>query len=134
MRYYGWYSTRAALRAKQARQAQDRIPDGDGQPAVPSPAVRRSRRRWAELIRRVYEVDPLLCPKCGNTMKIIAFIERRGQAATVEKILRHCGLWIDPPPSRAPPTISYTPPVQLGLLYVAEDAEPYDDARYDASG
>jgi hypothetical protein len=28
----------------------------------------------------------------------------------------------------------YTPPVQRDLLYVAEDAEPYDDARYDAGG
>lgn len=138
VRYYGWYSNKGrGLRAKQGRQAQG--PAADSAPGIPqqspaNPGTRRRRMRWAELIRRVYEVDPLLCPKCGNTMKIIAFIERRGQAATVEKILRHCGLWTDPPPSRAPPTISYTPPVQLGLLYVAEDAEPYDDARYDASG
>ena len=122
------------MRAKQTSQPQDRIPDGDGQPAVLSPGVRRSRRRWAELIRRIYEVDPLLCPRCGCTMKIIAFIERGEQAPIVEKILRHCGLWTDPPPSRAPPSTLYTPPVQLDLLYVAEDAEPYDDARYDASG
>jgi hypothetical protein len=67
-------------------------------------------------------------------MRIVAFIERRDQAATVEKILRHCGLWTDPPPSRAPPPARYTPPIQLELLYVAEDVEPYDDARYDASG
>jgi len=26
------------------------------------------------MIRRVYEVDPMVCPKCGGTMKIIAFI------------------------------------------------------------
>ncbi|MGB9006748.1 MAG: transposase [Candidatus Aminicenantales bacterium] len=26
------------------------------------------------LIRKVYEVDPMVCPKCGGTMKIIAFI------------------------------------------------------------
>jgi hypothetical protein len=61
-------------------------------------------------------------------------IERRDQAATVEKILRHCGLWTDPPPSRAPPPVHYTAPLQLELLYLAEDAEPYDEARYDASG
>ena len=138
VRYYGWYSNKSrGLRAKQARQAQDQ---GAGSAQSPSgrsadtPGLRRRRMRWAELIRRVYEVDPLLCPKCGGTMKVIAFIERRDQAATVEKILRHCGLWTDPPPCRAPPSILYTPPVQLDLLYVAEDAEPYDDARYDASG
>jgi len=26
------------------------------------------------MIRKVYEVDPMVCPNCGGTMKIIAFI------------------------------------------------------------
>ena len=26
---------------------------------------------WAELIRRVYEVDPLVCPRCGGEMRAI---------------------------------------------------------------
>jgi len=34
------------------------------------------RQNWARLIQRVYEVDPLLCPKCQGTMKIISFIEK----------------------------------------------------------
>jgi hypothetical protein len=55
---------------------------------------------WAALIRLVYEVDPLLCPKCGAQMKIISFIN---QNDVIEKILRHCGLWnatvARPPPS-----------------------------------
>jgi hypothetical protein len=25
-----------------------------------------SRRGWAEMIRKVYEVDPMACPKCGG--------------------------------------------------------------------
>lgn len=29
---------------------------------------------WAEMIRKVYEVDPLACPKCGGRMKVVAFI------------------------------------------------------------
>jgi len=45
---------------------------------------------WAALIKCVYEVDPLKCPKCGGEMRIISFIE---EAAVIEKILRHCGLW-----------------------------------------
>jgi len=28
------------------------------------------------LLQRIYEVDPLKCPKCNVTMKIISFIER----------------------------------------------------------
>ncbi|NOY74772.1 MAG: hypothetical protein GXP32_03150 [Kiritimatiellaeota bacterium] len=34
------------------------------------------RSRWAAMIKKVYEVDPLVCPKCGGgRMRIIAFIE-----------------------------------------------------------
>ena len=44
------------------------------------------------LIKRVYEVDPLECPQCGGTMKIVSFIER-SQGDVIERILRHCGLW-----------------------------------------
>jgi hypothetical protein len=29
---------------------------------------------WAEMIRKVYEVDPMVCPQCGGKMKIIAFL------------------------------------------------------------
>ena len=36
-------------------------------------------------------------------MKIIAALDPRTNAAAIEKILRHTGLWRDPPP-RAPPT------------------------------
>jgi hypothetical protein len=28
------------------------------------------------LIKQVYEVDPLVCPRCAGTMRIIAFIEQ----------------------------------------------------------
>src|SRR5271165_6317871 len=59
------------------------------------------RRRWAMLIKRVYQVDPLVCPKCGGAMKIISFIEAR-QDKVIRKILEHCGLWHDPS-ARAPP-------------------------------
>jgi len=60
-------------------------------------------------------------------MRIISFVEKRDQAVTIEKILRHCGLWVDPPPSRGPPPVQYATPVQPELLYVAEVADvPYD--------
>ena len=31
-------------------------------------------RSWARLIQKVYEVDPLICPRCGGDMMIVAFI------------------------------------------------------------
>ncbi len=55
---------------------------------------------WAKLIKRVYEVDPLACPECGATMKVLSFIEPP-QEAVIEKILHHCGLWEEP--ARGPP-------------------------------
>ena len=56
------------------------------------------------LIQRVYQVDPLTCPKCGGRMKIIAFIEAH-QEEVIRQILQHCGLWHPPtrPPPPAPP-------------------------------
>jgi len=30
---------------------------------------------WAEMIRKVYETDPLQCPQCGGPMHLVAFIE-----------------------------------------------------------
>ena len=54
------------------------------------------------MIRKIYEVDPLLCPECGNAMKIIAFIEA---AAVIRKILEHLRLWEEPEP-RAPAPLS----------------------------
>lgn len=58
---------------------------------------------WAMLLARIYEVFPLICPKCGGTMKIIAFIDE-GEA--IREILTHLGEPVDPPrltPARGPP-------------------------------
>jgi hypothetical protein len=45
------------------------------------------------------QADPLRCPKCGGTMKNIAFVEA-DQGDIIRKILEHCGLWEDPPAAR----------------------------------
>jgi hypothetical protein len=44
---------------------------------------------WADMIRKVYEVDPLTCVKCGGTMKVIAFITDFGM---VDRIINHLKL------------------------------------------
>ena len=33
-----------------------------------------AERAGKYMIRKVYEVDPMVCPKCGGQMKVIAFI------------------------------------------------------------
>jgi hypothetical protein len=52
------------------------------------------------MIRKVYEVDPLVCPECGGTMKIIAFLT---DYAVVDRIIDHLKLTFvaeRPPPPR----------------------------------
>jgi len=77
VRYYGWYSNRArGERAK--REAGPAAPDTADldvidvseyhPPRIPSKA-------WRELIKKVWEVDPLICPHCGAEMKLIALCE-----------------------------------------------------------
>ena len=44
--------------------------------------------RWAQLIRRVWLEDPLLCPDCGGEMHVLSFIIEPG---VVDRILRHVG-------------------------------------------
>ena len=33
------------------------------------------KKCWARLLRKVYEVDPYLCPECGGTMRVVAIID-----------------------------------------------------------
>ena len=42
------------------------------------------------VIKKVYEADPLLCPKCSHEMRIVALID---DDKVIERILRHLGLW-----------------------------------------
>ena len=43
------------------------------------------RISWARLLRKIFEVDPLLCPQCGVEMRPVSVIE---EAAVVDRILR----------------------------------------------
>ncbi len=31
---------------------------------------KKSKQTWARLIKKIYEVDPLICPKCGSEMTV----------------------------------------------------------------
>ncbi|MBM3707623.1 MAG: hypothetical protein FJW69_04665 [Actinobacteria bacterium] len=46
-------------------------------------------KSWARLIKKIYEVDPLLCSKCKGSMRIIAFIE---DYKVIRKILDWLGI------------------------------------------
>jgi len=79
--------------------------------------VGKVQRRWAELLRRVYEVAPLTCPACGGAMRIFAFITA---GAVIDRILAHLRRAPEaargPPPDRLPdgaaryPRLALIPP------------------------
>ena len=66
VRYYGLYANAHRGKVKKAslgffslRMVEEEL--------RPIPA-----KGWAEMIRKVYEVDPLICPRCGGRMKVVA--------------------------------------------------------------
>ena len=65
-------------------------------PGPQFPATRHGRNyTWAELMKRVFEIDVLECPRCLGRMRIVAAIH---PPDATRKILDCLGL-----PSRAPP-------------------------------
>ena len=62
------------------------------------------RGSWAELLRRVYGIDGMLCPRCGGSLRFIAALT---EGSAVRTLLAHLDLDDEPPPpasrSRAPP-------------------------------
>ncbi len=58
---------------------------------------RPHRIGWAQLLKRVFDIDMHTCPNCGGgELKIIATILE--QRPVIEKILTHLGLDPQPPP------------------------------------
>jgi hypothetical protein len=54
------------------------------------------------MIRKVYEVDPMVCPQCGRKMRVISFLT---DSAVVDRIIDHLKLTFvaqrPPPPHLA---------------------------------
>ena len=104
VRYYGWYSNK--MRGQRRKRAEEAACESaaaaqQGCGALASAAVeiiehrairprRIPSRSWRELIKKVWEVDPLLCPTCHHEMRIVSLIN---DAQIIERILRHVGMW-----------------------------------------
>ena len=85
VRYYGYFSNKSRGMRKKA-ETDNTIPTI----IQNKMSSKEARQNWARLIQKIYEVDPLVCPKCQGQMKIISFIE---DFDIIEKILQHLGLW-----------------------------------------
>ena len=106
--YYGYYSSKsrglrgdAVVHKKQSGKVKDQKQATKEQ--------RHYKKKWAQLIRKVFEVDPLECPVCGGKMSVINIIYEKD---VIQKILKHLDLWEQDMP----------PPGEEGWTY-----EPYDD-------
>jgi hypothetical protein len=66
-RYYGWYSN--VSRGKRQKETEENTIPHIMESNTSSTACRKS---WARLIQKIYEVDPLICPKCRGSMRIIS--------------------------------------------------------------
>jgi hypothetical protein len=101
VRCYGYYSN--VSRGKRKMLDQDALI-----PSIlePDELSKDSGRNWARLIQKIYEVDPLTCPKCSGAMKVISVIE---DEEVIKKILKHLGLWDrkarPPPKATGPPKV-----------------------------
>ncbi len=98
----------AAWVSFQTIKAQEPAPQGSPAGTVeipPPPGSSLFKQRWAELIKKVYAADPLVCARCGGAMRIIAFID---QPDVIEKILTHLGLWPHPSHARPPSASRFT--------------------------
>jgi hypothetical protein len=95
VRYYGLYANAHRGKVKKASLA-----------AFPLRIVEEELRRvpskgWAAMIRKVYEVDPMVCPRCGGAMHVVAFLTEH---AVVDRIIDHLKLTFvaeRPPPPQA---------------------------------
>jgi hypothetical protein len=102
VRYYGYYSN--VSRGKRQKEGID-----DAVPCILESQgdEKAFRKSWAQLIQKIYEVDPLVCPKCQGVMRIISSIE---DPSVIRAILDHLGLWLAR--ARPPPKI-HDPPVYI---------------------
>jgi len=105
IRYYGFYAN--AARGKRKKLGLDTESESSINQEITLiddlPAKKTYRKSWRQLIYKIYELDPLKCPRCGSEMKIIAFIQDYQE---IKKILKYIGLWpVEypmPPPKTSP--------------------------------
>jgi len=78
------------------------------------PGTRTYRLPWADLLKKVFAVGVLACPKCGGRLGLIAFI---ADDTVARRILLHLGLDSRGPPvarAQAPPDFNEPGPNTAG--------------------
>ena len=99
VRYFGEYSHRRRGERKKLLATGSNAANATPLPPPDNDKPKPSRT-WAALIKKIYEVDPLVCDKCGGTMKVIAFLQ---DPAEIKKITTALHLPDFHPPPPFPP-------------------------------
>ena len=119
VRYHGALAPRSPLRPAMTYAAQEEISYEELLVGVPTAGIRAvmagaqrvlhkaasvAAQSWAACLRKVFEVDPLLCPSCQAEMVPIAIITENRE---LTRLLAHLGLPTEFPktkPARGPPS------------------------------
>jgi hypothetical protein len=116
IRFHGLCASRAADRAAfvalaPSATAATSPPDSAVAPVDDPPPPPLRRIPWPQLLARVFSVDALRCPDCGDRLRVLALVTEPDPIAA---ILAHLALPTTPPPvapARAPPLDDLWPDV-----------------------
>jgi hypothetical protein len=107
-RYFGYYS----CRTRGKRNKDNVLTEISADAPIEK---RKASRAWAALIKRVYEIDPLVCPKCQGHLRLREFITKD---PTIGQLLKILGIltFQTPTPIRGPPQTFIQDPDYLEYL------------------
>jgi hypothetical protein len=103
VRYHGVLAPNARDRAAVVPSAR---PGGEGEPpkapVAPAPPKARTGRYllWHELLRRVFAVDVLACPKCGGRLRLLCTVH---DGFSARRYLQGVSTQVPPAEARPPP-------------------------------
>ena len=104
VRYHGVLAPNARDRAEIVPSARAAGADGASRqpPAAPAPPKARTGRYllWHELLRRVFEIDVLACPKCGGRLRLLCTVH---DGFSARRYLQGVSAQAPPAEARPPP-------------------------------
>ena len=79
----GWIKRKERPEGAKGRQSEITVTEEEPD----SKFIKLRKKRWAELIRKLWHEDPSLCRSCGHAMRIISFITYPRQEEVVLALL-----------------------------------------------